>query len=75
VRQRALESNLVGTGFEVITIAKETEYKTGGIWASVKDNMLRFITSTTNEESIWAKDFYTMLTRTDPTTMEFKVGC
>ncbi len=73
VRQRALESNLVGTGFEVITIAKETEYKTGGIWASVKDNMLRFITSTTNEESIWAKDFYTMLTRTDPTTMEFKV--
>ncbi len=73
VRPKALESNLVGTGFEVMTIAKETEYKTGGIWASVRDNKIRFITSKTNKESVWGKNFFTMLTRTDPTTLEFKI--
>jgi hypothetical protein len=73
VRPRALESNLVGTGFEIMTITKETEYKTGGIWASVRDNKIRFITSTTNEESVWGKNFFTMLNRTDPTTLEFKI--
>ncbi len=73
VRPRALERNLVGIGFDVLTIAKETEYKTGGIWASVRDNKIRFITSKTNEESVWGKNFFTMLTRTDPTTLEFKI--
>ncbi len=62
-----------GIGFDVLAIAKETEYKTGGIWASVRDNKIRFITSKTNEESVWGKNFFTMLSRTDPTTLEFKI--
>lgn len=73
VRARTLGSKLVGTGFEIMTITKESEYKTGGIWASVKDNKLTFITSTASEESVWGKNFFTMLTRTDPTTLEFKI--
>lgn len=68
VRARTLESNFVGTGLEVITISKETEYEIGGIWASVKDNKLRFISSGSNDESIWSVNFFTMLNHTDPTT-------
>jgi len=73
VRPRALETNLIGVLYEVLTITKETEYKTGGIWVSVKDNKIRFISSTANEESVWAKNFYTMLNRTDPNTLEYKI--
>jgi hypothetical protein len=73
VRARTLESNLVGAGLTVITLTKETEYKTGGIWASVRDNKIRFITSTSNTESVWGKNFFTMLNRTDPTTLVFTI--
>ena len=71
VRARSLESNLVGTGLTVLTIAKESEYKIGGIWASVKDNKLRFISSGTNEESTWSMNFFTILNHTDPTTQQY----
>ena len=64
--QRPWSSNLVGVGLEVITLTKETEYKTGGIWASVRDNKIRFITSKSNTESVWGYNFFTMLNRTDP---------
>ena len=73
VRARSLESNLVGTGLEVITISKETEYEIGGIWASVKDNKLRFISSQSNDESIWSMNFFTMLNHTDPTTQTYTI--
>ena len=61
VRARTLESSIVGAGLEVITLTKETEYKTGGIWASVRDNNIRFITSKSNTESVWGYNFFTML--------------
>lgn len=73
VRERALESDLMGTGSVVLTITKETEYETGGIWASVKDSNLRFITSTSNIENTWAKNFYTMLGRSDPVTLAYTI--
>jgi hypothetical protein len=73
VRARILERNLVSEGLDVITLTKETEYKTGGIWTSVRDNKLRFITTKVNEESVWGKNFFTMLNRTDPSTLEFKI--
>lgn len=73
VRSRTLESDLFGTGFEVLTISKETEYKTGGIWASIKDNKLRYISATANTESIWGMNFYTMLNRTDPATFLYTI--
>jgi hypothetical protein len=71
VRARTLESNLVGAGLEVITLTKETEYQTGGIWASVRDNKIRFIASKSNTESVWGYNFFTMLNRTDLTTQAF----
>jgi hypothetical protein len=73
VRAKILESNLVSEGLDVITLTKETEYKTGGIWTSVRDNKLRFITTKVNEESVWGKNFFTMLNRTDPTTLVFTI--
>jgi hypothetical protein len=73
VRARTLESSIVGTGLEVITLTKETEYKTGGIWASVRDNKLRFITAGSNTESTWGYNFSTMLNRTDVTTLVFTI--
>ncbi len=73
VRARSLESNLVGAGLEVLALTKETEYATGGIWASVKDNKIRFITSQSNTESVWGENFFTMLNRTDPTTQVFTI--
>jgi hypothetical protein len=73
VRTRSLESNLVGAGLEVLALTKETEFATGGIWASVKDNKIRFITSKSNTESVWGENFSTMLNRTDPTTQVFTI--
>jgi hypothetical protein len=73
VRARSLESDLVSSGLEVITLAKETEYKTGGVWVSVRDNKIRFITSKTNTESVWARNFFTMLNRTDLTTQAYTI--
>ncbi|MGD0209762.1 MAG: hypothetical protein ABSC14_02135 [Desulfomonilia bacterium] len=73
VRARSLESNLVGTGLNVLTMAKESEYKIGGIWASVKDNKLRFISSGSNEESTWSMNFFTILNHTDPTTQIYTI--
>ena len=65
---RALESDIVGAGREVITMTKQSDSKTGGIWASVRDDKLRFISSSSNEESVWSKNFFTMLARIDSYT-------
>jgi hypothetical protein len=73
VRARSLESDLVGAGLEVMSLTKETEYQTGGIWASVKDNKIRFITSKSNAESVWAENFSAMINRTDLTTQIFTI--
>ena len=73
VRAKTLEQNLVSVGLEVITLTKETEYKTGGIWASVRDNKIRFITSKSNTESVWGYNFFTMLNRTNASTLVFTI--
>jgi hypothetical protein len=73
VRARTLESDLLEAGLEVMTLTKETEYATGGVWATVRDNKIRFITSTSNTESVWGENFFTMLNRTDPTTQVFTI--
>jgi len=69
VRERSLQSNLVEANKVVLSITKESEYKTGGVWVSIKDNKLKFINSQINEDSIWSKNFITMLNRTDPDTL------
>lgn len=68
VRARSVESDLVGSDKEVMTMTKQSDSKIGGIWASVRDDKLRFISSKSNEESIWSKNFFTMLARTDSYT-------
>ncbi len=68
VRARSLEIDLLGAGKEVITMTKQSDSRIGGIWASVRDDKLRFISSRSNEESIWSKNFFTMLARTDSYT-------
>lgn len=68
VRARILEDDLTVVGSEVITLAKQSDTRIGGIWASVRDDNLRFISSTANEESVWSRNFFTMLARTDSYT-------
>ncbi|MCK7539890.1 MAG: hypothetical protein MZV63_57780 [Marinilabiliales bacterium] len=68
VRARILEDDLTVVGSEVITLAKQSDTKIGGIWASVRDDNLRFISSTANEESVWGRNFFTMLAGTDSYT-------
>lgn len=68
VRARSLESDIAGPGTEVITMTKQSDSKVGGIWASVRGEKLRFISSSSNEESVWSKNFFTMLARTDSYT-------
>lgn len=68
VNARELERDLVGEGSEVITLTKQSDSEIGGIWASVRDDYLRFISSQSNEESVWSENFYFMLARTDSYT-------
>lgn len=68
VRARSLESDLVGAEKEIITMTKQSDSRIGGIWASVRDEKLRFISSSSNEESVWSKNFFTMLARIDSYT-------
>jgi hypothetical protein len=65
---RSLEGDLTGPGSVVLSMAKQSDSYVGGVWVSVKGSMLRYITSQTNRESIWAKDFDVMLARTYETT-------
>lgn len=64
VGPKSLTRDLVEAGREVITITKQTDSMIGGIWASIRDDKIRFISSKFNEETIWARNFFTMLGRT-----------
>lgn len=68
VRSRSLGSDLIGPDREILAMAKQSDSRIGGVWLSVRNDKIRFISSRANEESVWAKDFFTMLARTDSYT-------
>jgi hypothetical protein len=68
VSPRVLEQDLAGADNSVITLTKQSDSNLGGVWVSVRDGMLRFISTQANEESVWGKNFFTMLGRIDSAT-------
>ncbi|HNQ84495.1 MAG TPA: hypothetical protein PLP82_08495 [Deltaproteobacteria bacterium] len=68
VRERSLQGDVIGGGRKAITMTKQSDSSIGGIWVSVRDDALRFVSSRSNEGSVWSKNFFTMLARTDSYT-------
>jgi hypothetical protein len=73
VGQRVLEDNLVEPGRVVLTITKQIDSKIGGIWVSIKDQYIRYISLRSNEDTIWSKNFYTMIARADSLSLEYNI--
>jgi len=70
VVERHPERLIVDPNKVVLTLAKQVDNRIGGIWASIKDNNIRYLSSRSNQETIWKKNFITMIVRTDSSTFE-----
>ena len=72
VDERHLESSLVDPNNVALTIAKQVDNRIGGIWASIEDNNIRYLSSrSNNNETIWKKNFHTLIARLDSSTLEY----
>jgi hypothetical protein len=62
----------------VLTIARQMDSNIGGIWASIQDSYIRFfsswtdLSSSTDGNTIWLKNFTTMIVRINPETLDYK---
>lgn len=56
--------SLMGEGERALSLAKQADSHVGGVWVSVEGKPLRYISSTSVENAVWAEDFALMLART-----------
>jgi hypothetical protein len=62
----------------VLSITKQIDSTIGGVWASVQDSYIRFLSSQTDLSSstdgntTWKRDLTTMIARTDPETYDYR---
>jgi hypothetical protein len=58
----------------VLSIAKQIDSKIGGIWVSILDGDITFISSNSNEANTsWKKNFNVMIARSNPSTMDYDI--
>jgi hypothetical protein len=62
-------NTIMGSG--VLTITKQIDSKIGGIWASIQDNYIRYLASSASEDTIWKKNFHTMIARMNSDTLDY----
>ncbi|HPS93150.1 MAG TPA: hypothetical protein PK600_01635 [Deltaproteobacteria bacterium] len=71
VRIRQLDGTLVSGN--VLSLAKQTDSTLGGIWAAVEDSYIRYLSSRSNQDTTWQKNFSTFIARMDPYTFEYTI--
>ncbi|HDP24547.1 MAG TPA: hypothetical protein ENN34_03795 [Deltaproteobacteria bacterium] len=61
VSGRTIVDDLLEPDTEAIRLIKQKDSRIGGIWASVRGNAIRFLSSRVNEDTSWSGDFFVMM--------------